>query len=182
MKLIGCIILSCLLVFICNFPLKKKKKRLHSDIYPNTRLPVTAPVNTAYTFTIKKWLHWSICKQKHICALQHPRFCKCIFLHPKDVLFIPICPPLPPSPVVKILRLSASSSSYPCFARFSDISFPVHPLHCFCISVVFGRIILVSTCLLTILSATRRLLPSMVSLFPTMPCLLYIIVKYCGIQ
>lgn len=26
MKLIGCIILSCLLVFICNFPLKKKKK------------------------------------------------------------------------------------------------------------------------------------------------------------
>lgn len=98
----------------------------------------------------------------------------------------PLYPYLPTtSPITSCQNptcLSTSSSSYPCFARFSDISFPVHPLHCFCISVVFGRIILVSTCLLTILSATRRLLPYMVSLFPTMPCLLYIIVKYCGIQ
>lgn len=143
MKLIRFIILSCLLVYICNFPLKKKRLLFrHTTLYKDGPRTSKHSLHTHYTEMVTL-LHSQT--KPHTCS-PAPQILHGILPLSKG------CPPYPYLPTTSPITSwqsptcpSMSSSSHTSsLARFSHISFPVHSLYCFCISVAFSCITLIS--------------------------------------
>lgn len=140
-----------------------KKKTDYRPISQGKAVP--AHTNATYIPAMQKWLCCPVLKLSHTLSILLD-FCTCTTLHPKNVLLIPICPPLPhhqlsilqvpPHPVQDILPLHTLC--------------PIHALYCFCNFVIYSCIKLISAC---------QQLEGNKYLFIPKPRCLYIIVKYC---
>ena len=92
--------------------------------------------------------------------------CTCTTLHPKNVLLIPICPPLPHHQLSILQVPPHPVQDIPPLHTFC----PIHALYCFCNFVIYRCIKLISAC---------QQLEGNKYLFIPKPRCLYIIVKYC---